>query len=268
LHLSWLYGYNELHGPSELLHVFSFLKYKSSASAMKNLGKNKKKQWRHCCAGLEDKLDAAKKRETIQPNLSLPAAGQSYNPSVVDHFALLSTLGAEECKKHKRQQKTERFLRGFTENARHPTDQMEEARTFFHSLTTETPAPNDDDGVRIVQPKETEEVVLRRRSRKRKKVNMAVELENIPKLLKELRRESQGCSARKARLAAKKATRKRDQLVDWDIPFQMPNELVSCLRKVVPETDLLRELEKRKNKCPRARRTLGLTKSTKAYERR
>ncbi|KAG5448010.1 hypothetical protein CSKR_106622 [Clonorchis sinensis] len=305
---------------------------------MKNLGKNKKKQWRHCCTGLEDKLDAAKKREAIlhdgfvlgqikrqkkpiirgdkeaaklfsdistapdgrvrmkhyqsktrpgtatdlwqdeilqpeqqkrnQPNLSLPAAGQSYNPSVVDHFTLLSTLGAEECKKHKRQQKTERFLRGFTENARRPTDPMEEARTFFHSLTTETPAPNDNDGVGIIQPNETEEVVLRHRSRKRKKVNMAVELENIPKLLKELRRESQACSERKARLAAKKATRKRDQLVDWDIPFQMPNELVSCLRKVVPESDLLRELEKRKNKCPRARRTLGLTKSTKAYERR
>ncbi|GAA56252.1 hypothetical protein CLF_110387 [Clonorchis sinensis] len=155
LRLCWLYGYNELHGHPERLHVFSFLSCKSSAPAMKNLGKNKKKQWRHCCTGLEDKLDAAKKREAI-----------------------------------------------------------------------------------------------------------------IPKLLKELRRESQACSERKARLAAKKATRKRDQLVDWDIPFQMPNELVSCLRKVVPESDLLRELEKRKNKCPRARRTLGLTKSTKAYERR
>ncbi|KAF6778112.1 hypothetical protein AHF37_02093 [Paragonimus kellicotti] len=38
--------------------------------------------------------------------------------------------------------------------------------------------------------------------------------------------------------------------------------------RIGPEGDLLRELERRKNKCPRARRTLGLVKNTKPFERR
>ncbi|KAF6778113.1 hypothetical protein AHF37_02094 [Paragonimus kellicotti] len=40
------------------------------------------------------------------PKISIPLAGQSYNPSVIDHYEMLSALGAQETKKEKRELKT------------------------------------------------------------------------------------------------------------------------------------------------------------------
>ncbi|TPP61501.1 hypothetical protein FGIG_00016 [Fasciola gigantica] len=299
---------------------------------MKKLGKNKKKQWKHCYTDLEDRLDAVQKQRQIskegfllgkiekkkhriikgdknsakafpdvpsvsdgqprlkkytvqkrirsavdlwesvpkktipkrdKPKLVLPAPGQSYNPSLEDHHTMLSALAKSELEKRRREAKTDRFLKGLG-GSRPTTDPIEEAKSFIHNLTTDPKLQASS-----VEQEEEEEVNI---PRKPKKVNlekrMAVELENIPKLLKEIKRENQARSQRRKLLKTRREHRKNLRQMELDVPFQLPNELVPALRKLTPECDLLHEIEKRKNKVPRARKTLGLNKNTKSYERR
>ncbi|KAF5401523.1 hypothetical protein PHET_05281 [Paragonimus heterotremus] len=200
------------------------------------------------------------------PKISIPLAGQSYNPSVIDHYEMLSALGAQETKKEKRELKTQRFLQTFSGSIC-IKDPVEDARTFLNILSgpeTVEPAEVCDDSDEILQPHK----LLRANKRRSKKSKMSTELNSIPRFLKEIKREDRARAERKARLRARKAQRKQMLERNWDIPFQMPNELVPSLRKLTPECDLLRELERRKNTCPRARRTLGLVKNTKPFERR
>lgn len=298
---------------------------------MRKLGKNKKKQWKHCYAELDEKLDdihrqrqiskegfllgkVEKKKHLIvkgdknsakafsdiptacdgQPRLRkytvrrslrptidiwenvpkdatskadkpvfiLPAPGQSYNPSLEDHHIMLSALAKDELEKTRREAKTNRFLKGL--GANRPTiDPVEEAKSFIHNLVT-----NSKLQVPAVDL-ENEEVTIRRKPKKPDlKKQMAIELENIPRLLKEIKCENRTRAQRKKLLKAKKEKRRKLRMMEQDVPFQLPNELVPALRRLTPECDLLREIEKRKNKVPRARKTLGLNKNTKSYERR
>ncbi|KAA0186214.1 hypothetical protein FBUS_11475 [Fasciolopsis buskii] len=204
--------------------------------------------------------DATSKAD--KPTFVLPAPGQSYNPSLEDHHIMLSALAKDELEKTRREAKTDRFLKGLGVN-RPTSDPIEEAKSFIHNLVT-----NSELQVSAVDL-ENEEVTIRR---KPKKINlekqMAIELENIPRLLKEIKRENRTRAQRKKLLKAKKEERRKLRRIEQDVPFQLPNELVPALRKLTPECDLLHEIEKRKNKVPRARKTLGLNKNTKSYERR
>ncbi|CAL8094770.1 unnamed protein product [Calicophoron daubneyi] len=194
-------------------------------------------------------------------NIPVPAGGQSYNPSISDHYTLLSTLATSESRAVSRELKTARFLNDFKGAKKH-VNPLEEAQSFLQILAGEKP-------INTQTPlEEEEEVSLRKPKTRRRKNRMAVELENIPKILKEIKREKQARAVKKARLTARKARRCMLSKMDTDVAFQMPNELVPSLRKLTPEGNLLREIEKRKNKCPRARRTLGVTKNTKAFVRR
>ncbi|KAA3676463.1 uncharacterized protein DEA37_0006711 [Paragonimus westermani] len=189
------------------------------------------------------------------PKISLPLAGQSYNPSVFDHYEMLSALGAQETRKEKRELKTQRFLHTFSRSTC-TNDPVEDARTFLNILSgpeTVEPAEVCDDSDEISRPHKSQ----RANKTKSKKLKMSTELNNIPRYLKEMKLEDRARAERKTRLLARKAQRKQMLGRNWDIPFQMPNELVPSLRKLIPEGDLLRELERRKNRCPRARRTLG-----------
>ncbi|KAF8565801.1 hypothetical protein P879_02078 [Paragonimus westermani] len=200
------------------------------------------------------------------PKISIPLAGQSYNPSVFDHYEMLSALGAQETRKEKRELKTQRFLHTFPRSTC-TNDPVEDARTFLNILSgseTVEPAEVCDDSDEISRPHKSQ----RASKTKSKKSKMSTELNSIPRYLKEIKLEDRARAERKTRLLARKAQRKQMLGRNWDIPFQMPNELVPSLRKLIPEGDLLRELERRKNRCPRARRTLGLVKNTKPFERR
>ncbi|KAF7231979.1 hypothetical protein EG68_10079 [Paragonimus skrjabini miyazakii] len=200
------------------------------------------------------------------PKISVPLAGQSYNPSVIDHYEMLSALGAQETRKEKRELKTQRFLQTFSRSIC-TKDPVEDARTFLNILsgpeTVEQAEVCDDSDETPRSHK-----LQRANKTKSKKSKMSTELNSIPRFLKEIKLEDRARAERKARLSARKAQRKQMLKRNWDIPFQMPNELVPSLRKLTPEGDLLRELERRKNTCPRARRTLGLVKNTKPFERR
>ncbi|KAF6778114.1 hypothetical protein AHF37_02095, partial [Paragonimus kellicotti] len=95
-------------------------------------------------------------------------------------------------------------------------DPVEDARTFLNILS----------GPETVEPAE------RANKPKSKKSKMSTELNSIPRYLKEIKLEDRARAERKARLRARKAQRKQMLERDWDIPFQMPNELVPSLRKL------------------------------------
>ncbi|CAH8451400.1 unnamed protein product [Heterobilharzia americana] len=133
-------------------------------------------------------------------------------------------------------------------------------RRFLHSLNTEVPMGSGH---------ETSEVLLLKK--KPKKVNvekrMKNDLENLPKLLKEIKREDKSRKVRKITKKAKQEIRSKLKNTDLDIPFHLPKEIPSSLRKLCPEGYLIHEIERRRNKCPRARKTLGNKRNRTSFER-
>ncbi|CAH8455194.1 unnamed protein product [Heterobilharzia americana] len=130
-------------------------------------------------------------------NTSLPCAGQSYNPTRSDHLSLISRIKTIESVKRKRELKTERFVESL-KGAKVTQNPVVDMRRFLHSLNTEVPMGSGH---------ETSEVLLLKK--KPKKVNvekrMKNDLENLPKLLKEIKREDK---SRKVRKITKKPSRR------------------------------------------------------------
>ncbi|CAH8471241.1 unnamed protein product [Schistosoma margrebowiei] len=201
---------------------------------------------------------------TVDKNLgnnSLPCPGQSYNPTLHDHLSLISRLKAIESAKHKRELKTERFvssLRGVNSTP-NPLKDMEK---FLHSLNAGSHVTKSSEDV--------DEILLPRK--KPKKVDphkkMKNDLENLPKLLKEIKREKKTRERRKSAAKVKNEIRSKLKKVDLNIPFQLPNEISSSLRKLCPEGYLFHEVERRRNTCPRARKTLGSKSKSTSFERK
>ncbi|CAI2724206.1 unnamed protein product [Schistosoma spindalis] len=194
-------------------------------------------------------------------NHSLPCPGQSYNPTLHDHLSLISRLKAIEFAKQRRELKTERFvssLRGVNSSL-NPLKDMEK---FLHSLNAESHFTKSSEDV--------DEIFLSRK--KPKKVDphkkMKNDLENLPKLLKEIKREKKTRERRKSAAKAKNEIRCKLKKVDLNIPFQLPNEISSSLRKLCPEGYLFHEVERRRNRCPRARKTLGSKSKSTSFERK
>ncbi|CAH8452993.1 unnamed protein product [Schistosoma bovis] len=194
-------------------------------------------------------------------NHSLPCPGQSYNPTLHDHLSLISRIKAIESAKQKLELKTERFvssLRGVNSSP-NPLKDMEK---FLQSLNAESHVTKSSEDV--------DEIFLPRR--KPKKVDphkkMKNDLENLPKLLKEIKREKKTRERRKSAAKAKSEIRSKLKKVDLNIPFQLPNEISSSLRKLCPEGYLFHEVERRRNRCPRARKTLGSKSKSTSFERK
>ncbi|VDP70241.1 unnamed protein product [Schistosoma curassoni] len=158
-------------------------------------------------------------------NHSLPCPGQSYNPTLHDHLSLISRIKAIESAKQKLELKTERFvssLRGVNSSP-NPLKDMEK---FLQSLNAESHVTKSSEDV--------DEIFLPRK--KPKKVDphkkMKNDLENLPKLLKEIKREKKTRERRKSAAKAKSEIRSKLKKVDLNIPFQLPNEISSSLRKL------------------------------------
>ncbi|VDP85758.1 unnamed protein product [Echinostoma caproni] len=159
----------------------------------------------------------------------LPTPGQSYNPTLEDHFTMLSALAKTELQKRRQEAKIDRFLQGLGTN-RATADPIEDAKSFIQNLSansqSQTATLPDQEAETVATPRKTKKVNVEKR--------MAVELENIPKLLKEIKRENQSRILRKKALKARKEHKKQLQKLEQDIPFQLPNELVPALRKLTP----------------------------------
>nr|CAH8824729.1 unnamed protein product [Trichobilharzia regenti] len=206
------------------------------------------------------KQDASKSAEETKISVPLPCAGQSYNPTLQDHLSLMSRIEMIESAKRKREMKTERFVESLR-GVKTEVNPVRDMKKFLQSL-------NDKPQLKS----ENEEPEVLPRLKKPKKVNvqkrMKHELENLPKLLKEIKREKTARSLRKSSKAAKREMRNKLKTMDMNIPFHLPNEIPSSLRKLCPEGYLIHEIERRRNKCPRARKTLGNKRNNTSFERK
>uniref|UniRef100_A0A3Q0KIK5 Ribosome biogenesis protein NOP53 n=1 Tax=Schistosoma mansoni TaxID=6183 RepID=A0A3Q0KIK5_SCHMA len=194
-------------------------------------------------------------------NHSLPCPGQSYNPTLHDHLSLISRLKTIESAKRKRELKTERFVSSLR-GVKSPPNPLKDMEKFLHSLNTESNVTKNNE--------EVDEVLLPRKKPKKMDAQkkMKNDLENLPKLLKEIKREKKTRERRKLAAKAKNETRDKLKKVNLNIPFQLPNEISSSLRKLCPEGHLFHEVERRRNRCPRARKTLGSKRKSTPFERK
>lgn len=229
--------------------------------------RNKKKVlevdiWEDLPVELLSSSKASTSRKTAGKNadtLPLPCAGQSYNPTLHDHLSLISRLGAIESAKQKRELKTERFIRSL-KGATLAPNPLKDMKNFLYSLNAESNIVEDTENVSEVLPK-----------KKPRKINvhkkMRNDLENLPKLLKEIKREKKTREETKSAVKAKNEIRDKLKKADLNIPFQLPHEISSSLRKLCPEVYLSHEIERRRNWCPRARKSLGCKRKGTSFER-
>ncbi|CAH8451315.1 unnamed protein product [Schistosoma turkestanicum] len=193
-------------------------------------------------------------------NPSLPSAGQSYNPTLQDHLSLISRLKTIESAKQKRELKTERYINSL-KGAKLTPNPLKEMKVFLNTLNTEYHVAKNDEDIDIVS------IPRRKLKKKDPHKKMKNDLENLPKLLKEIKREKKAKEKRKSAIKAKNEIRSKLKKVDLNIPFQLPSEISSSLRKLCPEGYLFHEIERRRDKCPRARKTLGTKSKTTPFER-
>ncbi|TNN15440.1 hypothetical protein EWB00_001307 [Schistosoma japonicum] len=171
----------------------------------------------------------------------------------------LPCAGAIESAKQKRELKTERFIRSL-KGATLAPNPLKDMKNFLYSLNAESNIVEDTENVSEVLPK-----------KKPRKINvhkkMRNDLENLPKLLKEIKREKKTREKTKSAVKAKNEIRDKLKKADLNIPFQLPHEISSSLRKLCPEVYLSHEIERRRNWCPRARKSLGCKRKGTSFER-
>ncbi|VDO04433.1 unnamed protein product [Rodentolepis nana] len=182
-----------------------------------------------------------------EPTLIVPA-GQSYNPTLADHQALLMHVAKEEEEKAV---------------AAADPDAVKEARKKHPKKKKLKPTQAQLDAIRHeekVKEKKSTAAYLAKQ--------MHNDLENIPKLVKEIKKEKKELEVKKAKKQVRKAIKKYEKLSKFPLSFQLPGELAPSLRKLRTDPNWMREVEFKRNKLPRARRTLDRKADSKIYERR
>nr|VZI07975.1 unnamed protein product [Spirometra erinaceieuropaei] len=176
--------------------------------------------------------------QPAEPDPLICAAGQSYNPSIVDHQMLLFHAAQDEIKKLTKEEPQRPKKRRTAKDRKKPK-----------ASTT------------ALKPKKA-------LTAKQREKQMQTDLDNIPKILKEIKREEKEKAMRRLRKASLTAIRKREKAPKFPLAFQLPGEMSSSLRKLRADENWAREVEFKRNKLPRARKTLGITKTTTSFVRR
>ncbi|VDD75092.1 unnamed protein product [Mesocestoides corti] len=174
-------------------------------------------------------------------------AGQSYNPSAVDHQVLLLHVAKEELKK---------------EAAENP--QSAKRLKPRKKLAVKRNRPQTGLVAKPMKAKAKD----RNPNSKDLAKKMQNDLENIPKILKEIKKEKRELAERRQKRELQAAIRKHEKSAKFPISFQLPGELASSLRKLRTDENWMREVEFKRNKLPRARKTLGTKVATKTFVRR
>ncbi|KAL5109276.1 Patatin-like phospholipase domain-containing protein 7 [Taenia crassiceps] len=172
-----------------------------------------------------------------QPELICPA-GQSYNPSTVDHQVLLLHVAREEVKAQA------------VANPRAVRKQKKRPKLTQAKL----------EALRIKSKAKG-----KRPTAKELAKQMHTDLENIPKLVKEIRKEVRQQEARRQRRQLRAAIRKHEKAPKFPTSFQLPGELAPSLRQLKTDGTWMREVEFKRNKLPRARKTLEKKAETTSY---
>uniref|UniRef100_A0A5K3F3I6 Ribosome biogenesis protein NOP53 n=1 Tax=Mesocestoides corti TaxID=53468 RepID=A0A5K3F3I6_MESCO len=186
----------------------------------------------------------ASKPDSIEP---ICPAGQSYNPSAVDHQVLLLHVAKEELKK---------------EAAENP--QSAKRLKPRKKLAVKRNRPQTGLVAKPMKAKAKD----RNPNSKDLAKKMQNDLENIPKILKEIKKEKRELAERRQKRELQAAIRKHEKSAKFPISFQLPGELASSLRKLRTDENWMREVEFKRNKLPRARKTLGTKVATKTFVRR
>ncbi|KAH9284735.1 hypothetical protein ECG_03201 [Echinococcus granulosus] len=176
-----------------------------------------------------------------QPELICPA-GQSYNPSAVDHQVLLLHVAKEEVKAEA------------AANPRTARKQKKKRRKLTQAQL---------EALRIKAKAKGRKPTAKELAKR-----MQTDLENIPKLLKEIRKEVRQQEVRRQRRQLRAAIRKYEKTPKFPTSFQLPGELAPSLRQLKTDEAWMREVEFKRNKLPRARKTLGKKAETTTYVRR
>ncbi|VDK33802.1 unnamed protein product [Taenia asiatica] len=218
---------------------------------MKNRGKNKKKQWKRILKDIVTELhDAAKHRE-------LTAAG----------FVV-------------KKENEIKIVKGDKEAAKdHP--EIPTAGSFVGREEMKAEAMVNPRAVRKQKKKrpkltqaQLEALHVKSKAKGRKPTakelakQMHTDLENIPKLVKEIRKEVRQQEVRRQRRQLRAAMRKHEKAPKFPTSFQLPSELAPSLRQLKTDGAWMREVEFKRNKLPRARKTLEKKAETTTYVRR
>ncbi|KAM7536132.1 hypothetical protein Aperf_G00000092863 [Anoplocephala perfoliata] len=180
--------------------------------------------------------------QQLDSTLIVPA-GQSYNPTAVDHQILLMHVAKEEAK---------------AEEAADPDVHKKRPKKKRPKLTQA-----QFDALRHEANLKTRKLTSKELAKK-----MHNDLENIPKLVKEIKKENRELDARKKRKEMRMAIKRYEKTNKFPMSFQLPGELAPNLRKLRADQNWVREVEFKRNKLPRARKTHVKNAVSKVYERR
>ncbi|KAM7535792.1 hypothetical protein Aperf_G00000092904 [Anoplocephala perfoliata] len=180
--------------------------------------------------------------QQLESTLVVPAS-QSYTPTAVDHQILLIHVAKEEAKAeeavdpdvHKKRPKKKR-----------PKLTQAQFDALRHEANLKTRKLNSKDLAK----------------------KMHNDLENIPKLVKEIKKENRELDVRKKRKEMRMAIKRYEKTNKFPMSFQLPGELAPNLRKLRADQNWVREVEFKRNKLPRARKTHVKNAVSKVYERR
>ncbi|VDL60593.1 unnamed protein product [Hymenolepis diminuta] len=179
-----------------------------------------------------------------EPILIVPA-GQSYNPTVVDHQTLLMHVAKEE----------EKVVAAADPDAFKKKRKMRPKKKKVKLTQAQFDALRREEKMKNITAKDLAK-------------KMHNDLENIPKLVKEIKKEKKELEVKKTKKQIRKVIKKYEKSNKFPLSFQLPGELAPSLRKLRIDPNWMREVEFKRNKLPRARRTLNRKADAKIYERR
>nr|CDS27980.1 hypothetical transcript [Hymenolepis microstoma] len=181
-----------------------------------------------------------------EPTLIVPA-GQSYNPTLADHQTLLMHVAKEE-EKTAATEDPDVFKKARKMRPKKKKNKLTQAQ--LDALRHEE---------KVKEKKSTAAYLAKK---------MHNDLENIPKLVKEIKKEKKELEVKKTKKQIRKAIKKYEKSNKFPLSFQLPGELAPSLRKLRTDPNWIREVEFKRNKLPRARTALNRKADSKIYERR